>query len=463
MTTARSGSNGNNTALLPPDYRELYVVVTEGRQDLFNLARGLRRRLKDVLPNGEGTVLTADNAFNAVRISRIYGHVPLVLMIGNKGEEGQAFPVHGFVRSAYENLADVHNAFVIRVGNLEYKTVTELGYDSMEAAIETVLWEREQNVLPTRTLKLKKEPMPSLDELVTAIERQFNTVLDSYPSISRSAVGIQPRVIKIGGSMYDLIETREGADAFNALVESLADLIKRNEYNIIITVGGGPFYDPTKQAIENLTLSSGQERSLARMSFRQQAETLIGIFSQMGVQAQRIEDTKLLQAVESIVKSGSPLPYVPVVLRIPESYPNARYTVPPERSDELAVALADLFHEPNVIFIKDTASVYMRDINLTPEQVRALPQQFQGHNTRLVRVYSDHILAGQISRVGPDGKDQHLVENTALRAMQNSLVVGSIQVVNGRDSKSAIEAITTTEPIGSYILNQNVSPTASSQ
>ncbi len=461
---ASNGTNGKNgakepgmpkTELLPTDYKELYVVITEGREDFISLAERLRTRLTDVVQNGEATVLIANSEFNAVRIARSYGHVPLVMMIGNKSENGQAYPVHGFISAAYENLATVHNALIVRTGERAYKHVDKLGDEAtLDKAVDTILWEREESVLPARERAMRDT---SINDLARAIERQFDPALSIYPSVTKVS-GKPPRIVKIGGSMYDLSESREGGDLFSGLVERIAQVIKEGSYNIILTVGGGPSSEPVKQASENLQISPEQQRRLARMSFRQQASTLVDLLSKMGAPATIVSDTRDLQYVESIIKSGNAPPRVPVVLNIPNGYPSARFSAPAEKSDELSVALADMFGEPVVTFVKDTDGVYTRDPHLQRRQVAMLPEQFRGQIIQLMRVYPYDFLAGNISRKGSDGRDQHLVENSALYVLQRSMVVGSIQVVNGRNPEEVVKAITTIEPVGAYILNQNTMP-----
>lgn len=458
------GTNGKSGAkepeqpkaeYLPIDYRELYIVITEGREDFKRLAKRLRTRLTDVVQDGEATVLGASSELNALRIARSYGHVPLVMMIGNKGENGQAYPVHGFVSAAYENMATVHNALIVRTGEREYKHVDKLDDEAtLDMAVDTILWVRKEEVLPDRERAMQNT---SINGLVTAIEKQFDPALGIYPSVTK-VLGKPPRIVKIGGSMYDLSETKEGGDIFSGLVERIAQVINEGIYNIVLTVGGGPSSEPVKQASENLPISHEQQRRMARASYRQQAGTLVDLLSRMGVQARIIDTTSNLQYLESIIKSGNPPPDVPVVLNIPNGYPSARFYAPAERSDELAVALADLFGEPIAIFIKDTDSVYTRDPRLQRQQIAGLPEQLRGQNIRLMRVYPHEFLAGNVSRIGTDDRDQHLVEDSALYVLQRSMTVGSIQVVNGRKPDDVVKAITTIQPVGSYILNQNTKP-----
>lgn len=429
--------------LLPTPFNELYVVITEGRADLVTFAERLKKEM-DKVTDDNCTVIATKYAQGALEVGRAYGHVPLVLMIGNKKEGGQAHAVLPVISTAYQQLAGVHNVFHLSSGVV----VDELNKSNLDSAVETTVKKREEQLRVREAILSAK----SVDDLVSLIDTQVEQTLPTYPNIKQAA-GLQPKVVKLGGSIYDLIRSKEGANVFSELIEELANLEKQKRYNIILTVGGGPFYDPAKQAKEYLELSDEQARKQARTALRQQAVTLVDMLSKWEVPAQIIETTTLLQAIASVVNGGQPTPYVPVVLTIPRDYPDAEFTAHPEESDKLAIALAHYFNAPNVIFVKDAEGVHLRDPNLTQEQIAALPEKFRrGPNCRFARIYAQDIAAGKISRIGSDGRNGHLIDDSALEVLINSMRVGSVQVVNGRKPEEVTAAISGGTPAGSYIL-----------
>lgn len=448
-TMLRKNGDGTDEGsfLLPPNYKELYIVITERAHDLEMLANHLEERLS-VATNGRSTVLTTNTALGAARIGRNYGHVPVFLVIGDTREGRQGLIASSFFHEIWRRFASFPDA-----RNLEredddrfHELVDEIQESNIERALRTVLSHREDQLV-RKSIFRKNEP--NLDDVIASIEDRYAPLLKWYPSILKTT-GLRPAVVKVGGSMYDLTRTTEGGKVFRRLIEMLAQVTNEGEYNLVITVGGGPFYDPTKQLAETLELGNDYVRKMAPRSFRQQALTLAKVFSQYGVAAQLVEDSTLLQTVVSLVKIGGRLPYVPIVLTIPKGYPGMETGVPAWQSDKLTVAVAHLLNEPNAVFVKDAEGIFMRDPNLSYVQVSALPTEFRGPNRQIKRIYAGDVNT-KILRVGSDRRDEHLIENSALEFLAKAKVVGSMQLVNGRQPEQIKRAIMG-EPVGSYIL-----------
>jgi isopentenyl phosphate kinase len=297
----------------------------------------------------------------------------------------------------------------------------------------------------------------SINQIVERIEKQFDSIINLYPKV-RQKKGHQPIIVKVGGSMSDLImgNSKEKADTYGQMVDTLAEIVKENSYNLVLTVGGGSFRDFTNQVSAATEISQVQQKKMARMSYTQHAETLADMLKNRGVDAKKIDRTDLLQMVQTTTLSGSALPYVPIVLSIPKDYPRTPYTAVPEQSDKLALALANLLGVSNPIFLKDTDGIHFWDPNLNEDEARKIIPETNvmvAGNPQIKRIYAPDI-PKRISRyaITKTGvTNEHVVEDNALDVLNNSLRVASIQVVDGKNPQAISRAIRG-EPVGSYIL-----------
>ena len=78
-----------DSSLLPDKLKELHIVITEGRPELAEYAANLKPQL-DRVTDGRSTLIETVTALDALRVIRNYGFVPLVQVIGDTRQDGQA-------------------------------------------------------------------------------------------------------------------------------------------------------------------------------------------------------------------------------------------------------------------------------------------------------------------------------------------------------------------------------------
>lgn len=261
------------------------------------------------------------------------------------------------------------------------------------------------------------------------------------------------RVVKIGGSIFDLYDTKPRAlhNLLKAIVEA------QQNHPIVLTVGGGPLHGLAESYKKRLRVSDEAYEKLSEAQLTYQAKTVADLLEKIEPEIALPIPIESLEFIlyHNLIKEfiGNRIPIVSLLpeintekLKIPK--------IPSYNSDVHTVYFADALGVRKIIFAKDTDGIYLRDPNLPDPLVNKLREPFRGEN-----VFLDYILAGNIQKrierkgLNPKGEitDEHLIETPAIEPFVNSQFLYTIQIVNGTKPQEAVKAIEGIKA-GSYII-----------
>jgi len=229
----------------------------------------------------------------------------------------------------------------------------------------------------------------------------------------------QPRLIKIGGSISDLLETRR-----EVIINLLGEVKKLHDegYPLILTTGGGLRLETEKTIAEGYGREPHPREVLEKNAM--DIKTLLGDVAEY-VPPEEMRDIKNFDP-DYLRKN------IPVVSL--SGYSN----IPDTESDVHTLRIGEQLGLYKVIFAKDTDGVHERD---PYRQTRTVRAQLFGpishwakvqNNPFYPNIYASQILDGEISRTDSEGKGEHLIEARAvlyLRDQTKSL--RAVQVING--------------------------------
>ena len=233
-------------------------------------------------------------------------------------------------------------------------------------------------------------------------------------------------LIKIGGSMYDTTEDKEsnGAD-FNGLLKTCAD-IHTSGKRIILTVGLGRKGDPIKDDLSQDRLTDETYDKQVPIALSSNAEMVQDYLKQLDVKAQY-----------SKAHSGITAEYldekVAIICEAPEFM-----KLNPRDSDAHTLGIAELYGIKTVAFAKDTEGIYLKDPKI---------DENRESNPLLKTILASELLAGEvdgrtIERKGTDGRNEHLIEDSALRfLLEKCKFVERIHIVDGKNPEAIKYAI----------------------
>lgn len=228
----------------------------------------------------------------------------------------------------------------------------------------------------------------------------------------------KPLLLKIGGSIWDLVETNDYV--LQLLVKEAKELHNAG-YPIGITNGGGPRLNIE----ERLNESTGVNLD-AKSVLLKQANDINDILGGLG----QVISPKDFQRDYSRI-SGKPYlkDHIPIIYLSGENIKAAQ-------SDAHTLTIGDKMGSYKLIFAKDTKGVYQRDPN-KPGEGGILRVFLPSDDNKFIPVlYADQAI-NDIDRRGRDGRGDHLVETDALVRLQqmNTKNVRAIQIVDGKDPK----------------------------
>jgi len=251
----------------------------------------------------------------------------------------------------------------------------------------------------------------------------------------------QPNLIKIGGSIFDLIG--RSPDAFLALLEEVKKLHEEG-YPLILGTGGGP-----RLALESDISYTLGTRADYKTILRLQADTIREL---LGNVAQYVSP-------EEIGKQKFPVSYLRDKIPIVSLSGVSRLSS--KESDSHILRIAEGLKLYKVIFAKDADGIYERDPYKKPKKVKVkvqfgpitLPFHFyvEADNKYFRQIYASDILNGVINRSDSKGTGEHLIETGALFYLNDTQHVRAVQVINGTKPqllRPALDGVFT----GSYIL-----------
>ena len=265
----------------------------------------------------------------------------------------------------------------------------------------------------------------------------------------------KPHIIKIGGSIFDLVEKEDSPRVLEQLLSEIGYMYQTHP--LILTAGGGPRQDVEKTFRRQLQLPGSEFDDYSRGVLQSQAKTIAGLLDRLGIDADYVspDELRLLDVSGNYLRKR-----IPVV-----SLSNGH--IPASESDTHTLDIADTLVLPEVIFAKNTEGIYRWDPNVKYHKLEKLKERlrerglnpfemFGRKNELLPQILASEILQGKISRLGYDRDgnmtDNHVIETGALKHfLEQVKYVQRIHVINGA-KQGVIKAALEGQPVGSYIL-----------
>lgn len=227
-------------------------------------------------------------------------------------------------------------------------------------------------------------------------------------------------VVKIGGSAFDLLYYERKKSIVRDISTKLKQL--HSEYGIIATVGGGPFMD----VVKGYDVGDTFRDEMATNSLRNNCLYLEFALEGLG-------EIILPEDIDKV--DGDYLENrIAIMYHSPEK-------VPLSDSDTHALSLTELLMINKLYFLKNTPGIYLRDPNIKSEE----PNKF------VRKVTINDFFNGTISRIGADGRDQHVIETSALNYYRNTRYLYEIRVMDANNPNNIEHALRNVE-VGSVIV-----------
>ena len=416
------------------------------------------------MPQIKGSVLTLDGIVRA-NIG-VFSNDPVFRQVTE-----QLLPQHGLIVHLILK-PEVSYETGLEVYLVDLHEVKEQDYETLVASVEQ-LSERNSEiklvVLPTQNQyyspafnPIRQAGVKRLIDIVKRPETVYSegVPLDSYKTDVSKVVDVdvldvlnrmlsKPHIIKIGGSIFDLLE--QYPNVLRNLLIEIGEL--HRTYPLILTSGGGPRQDLERSFKRRLGISDEVFEGISRGVLEKQAGTITGLLRDIGVDADYVapEQMHLLDVSGNYLRR-----HVPVV-----SLSNGA-GIPASQSDAHTLNIADYFALPEVVFAKNTDGVYLWDPNTPKDRLLASMMEARlgvagiERNQIIPHISAGDILAGRISRFGLDTSgavsDNHVIETSALNyLLERARYVQRIHVVNGTKSGTLTSALKG-EQVGSYIL-----------
>ena len=349
----------------------------------------------------------------------------------------------------YERLANTITS--VKAKNPDSKFVVFLSKDQLYAPELAPVRQADKTNI---TDDLYKRPVPT--DSSESGRQSYREEIDQFLRVEildyLTKILSKPAMIKIGGSIFDLVEKEDNPRVLTQLLTEIGELYQTHPS--ILIAGGGPRQDVEKTFMRQLQLPSPEFEYYSRGVLQSQARTIAGLLKRLGIDAVYVppEDLHLLDVSGNYLRK-----HIPVV-----SLSNGH--IPASESDTHALNIADAFALPEVKFAKNTDGIYRWDPNVKPyrllERLRErglnLFEMFGKKNEFLHQIRASEILEGRISRYGFDRdgtiSDNHVIEAGALRfLLEQAKYVQRVHVINGTKPgtlKAALEGV----HVGSYIL-----------
>ncbi len=212
-------------------------------------------------------------------------------------------------------------------------------------------------------------------------------------------------VIKIGGSAFDL-----GRTCIEPLCDSVLHLQRQSKF--VLCVGGGPCLDFLKDTRDEYELTESQYQALSSGFIQVQA----AIIERFIPETQLVYSNNLACIQELLEENIAPL----VIPGTDWSYAQS-----PADTDFLALLVAEELKQTQVVFIKDTPGIYYE-----------CPQADSTPFAPPIERINTEELINTVSRVGADGRDEHLIEDSAVTFLSHSEYVKSVFFLNCREPAS---------------------------
>ena len=227
-------------------------------------------------------------------------------------------------------------------------------------------------------------------------------------------------VVKIGGSAFDLLYYKGKKPIIKDIAAKLRQL--HLNYGIVATVGGGPFADVVKGYdvagyYKDLMLTNALKNNCLYLEFA------------LGGLGEIIPPEGFAKVNDAYLESR-----IAIMYHTPEK-------VPLSDSDTHALSLTELLMADRLYFLKNTPGIYIRDPNINSEE----PDIF------VKKATIDDFLSGRISRIGADGRGEHLIETSALHYYRNTGHLHEIRIMDANNPENIEYALRNVD-VGSIIV-----------
>lgn len=231
-------------------------------------------------------------------------------------------------------------------------------------------------------------------------------------------------VVKVGGSAFDILYYDKKKTIVVSIARKIIDL--HPKYGFVLTVGGGPFTD----VVKGYNVKGYHKDLMVTNALKNNCLYLEFLLEGVG---EIITPENFNNINDEFLENKIAITY------------HAPVDVPLSDSDTHSLAIAELLAINNLYFLKNTPGIYMRD-----------PNTYSDEPNKLVKCATiDDFLSGRISRVGSDGRDEHLIETSALIYYKNIRHFDKIRVMDANNAENIEYALRNVD-VGSVIVKNNV-------
>lgn len=432
------------SSIYTPDSREGYIVVTEGRRELAEVARWI----SDITSRDahvKSSIVAARTELDAARIYHAYGYLPVVLIFADTKAHANSGLLGLESALDVEVVTEVTNPLKLidEHGHLVYRDADSLRRDEFEREF----LRHRADMRRVRNNFFTGRTPQNLDGILSRCDESFARTLE-YQGLQ----GVFPSMVKIGGSMFDVARYGGSREIFDSAIDTICALYNEG-FKFVLTVGAGPRGD-SEIAMGDAGFTPDYDAVITA-----QINTLSAELRKRGVNPiVMTQRAQFLMLQPMLYDQKRRMEIMPIVKSIPSGVVNGD-SIPAAQSDRVAVAAASYLQLPNVVYVKDTRGVHNRDPKITgPIHLAQIGRYGSGPLQFFHRIFADQI-SERIAREGLNPETGrlspgHLIDDAGLEQFTGPKnVFGAyVLVVDGKNPDAIRAAVTGNNGHGSYIL-----------
>ena len=246
--------------------------------------------------------------------------------------------------------------------------------------------------------------------------RKIRQVVPDEDIAARKKEGRKRYLIKIGGSGFDLVFYRTNPQVLTSFLSALVGL--HRDYDIILTVGGGPSQDIAKRFRDAMRIDDKIYQDISYHALKIHALLVAGMLERFG---EYVPPEDIGKVDGNYLREK-----IPVFSHVPSYVGHDLFgmDIPNSESDAQTNALGEFFGVEGILYAKNTPGIFLRDPNIEPR----LSME------DIIRRISVQDIRSRISRIGEDRMDEHLIENFGLDIFERSRKPRYICVIDIRGS-----------------------------
>src|SRR3989338_677765 len=246
--------------------------------------------------------------------------------------------------------------------------------------------------------------------------RKMRQVVSDEDIATRKKEGRKRYLIKIGGSGFDLVFYRTNPQVLTSFLSALVGL--HRDYDIILTVGGGPSQDIAKRFRDAMRIDDKIYQDISYHALKIHALLVAGMLERFG---EYVPPEDIGKVDGNYLREK-----IPVFSHVPSYVGHDLFgmDIPNSESDAQTNALGEFFGVEGILYAKNTPGIFLRDPNIEPR----LSME------DIIRRISVQDIRSRISRIGEDRMDEHLIENFGLDIFERSRKPRYICVIDIRGS-----------------------------